>query len=671
MKKYLVCSLIVLFSAGLISQAVAAPEWVDLTGAAQSKAPAVRGQKPVMKIVETRDNSTITLEINVPGFYKETRKAGVADATFVTTEISSKHMEKGLPEIPNLKSFIMLKEGQEASANIVSEDWAEVKMPNSVAPSKGHLTRNVNPSNVEFEYSKFYASKNTFPGMDRKVAISRPFVMRDVRGVEITVNPFQYDNSSKTVKVAKKMRIEVKLSQTRQAALRKAVPYEFAEIYKNSFMNFTPTDVIERLELGNILIIAADQFAAESMPLVEWKKKQGFGVKIAKMSEVGTSANDVFNYIKGEYDKNNIAYIILVGDAEFVPTLLGVKERAASDPCYTKLAGDDHVPDAIISRLSVKTPADVKNQVAKIIHYEQFPDKGDDAKWYRKAVGIASSQGTPTDAERCNWLRDGLMKYNFDVVDQVYDPSASKQKLTAAINEGRSIINYIGHGSKNAWVTSGSSVSDALALKNNRMLPIIWSVACVNGQFEKGSDCFCEAWMKAGTPESPAGAAAIFGSSTNAEWVPPCDMQSEINLVQTTGEKQSSFGALALTGVLKAMQIWGTAPTSSGVMLFEQYNIFGDCSMLVRTNVPNEISYNVKRNGDKVELNVMANQKPVKYARIALSVGEAAELKSCVTDENGNASIVFETLKDEKANAGSITITGMNLVPIIDKTVSL
>jgi len=664
MKKYLVFSVIFILAISLVSPAFAAPEWVALTKGALSK-------MPTMKLVPTRDSNTKIIEITVPGFYREVKRAGSADATFVTTDLSSRHMQKGMPEVPTMKNFIMLKDGENVSAKIISEDWAEIKMKNAAVPSKGHLTRNIDPEKVEFEYSDFYQSKNVFPGMENKVIMGKPFVMRDVRGVELTVNPFQYDNSKKTMMVAKKMRVELKFNSSSRAAAKKAVPYEFAEIYKNSFMNFNPADVIERIELGNILVIAADQFAEETAPLVDWKIKQGFGVKFVKMSEVGSTANDVYAFIKNEYEKTGMAYIILVGDTEFIPTLLGVKERAASDPCYTKLAGDDHVPDAMISRLSAKTPADVKNQVSKIVHYEQFPATGADASWYRKATGIASAEGSPTDYERANWLRDALMKYNFDTVDQIYDPRASKEKLIAAINEGRSIINYIGHGSKTAWVTTYFGNNDALALKNQRKLPVIWSVACVNGQFNGGSDCFCEAWMKSGSAEFPGGAAAIFGSSTNAEWVPPCDMQSEINNVQMAGEKQSSVGALALTGVLKAMQTWGTTPTSSGVMLFEQYNIFGDCSMMVRTDVPGTIKYNAVRKGDKVEVAVTVNGKAAKLARVAITAGECKEAKAAVTNEDGKAVISFETLKDEKATAGSITITGLNMVPVVDSTLAL
>ncbi|HNY12912.1 MAG TPA: C25 family cysteine peptidase [Candidatus Wallbacteria bacterium] len=665
MKKLSLLLLVIAFAVSSIGTAFAASEWVQLTRSAKS------GAVPEMKLITTRSKNVEVIEVTVPGFYRETKPAGNQNAEFTTVGISSKHMEKGLPEIPAMKTFVALPEGAEVEASVISEDWAEIAMKNAAAPSKGQITRNVNPEEVNFEYNDFYNTPNTFPGMDKKVVTSAPFVMRDVRGVEVSVNPFQYDNAKKAMKVAKRMRIELRYKNAvRGAEAKKTVPYEFAEIYKNTFMNFVPTDVIERLELGNILVISHDSMLEEIMPLVEWKKKQGFGVKVAKMSEIGATADDVYKFIKAEYAATKMAYIILVGDSEFVPTLLGVKEKAASDPCYTKLAGDDHVPDAMISRISAKNAAEVKNQVARIIHYEQFPYTGDAAKWYRKAVGIASNQGTPTDFERANQLRDGLMKFNFDVVDQNYDPTASKVKLSASINEGRSLINYIGHGSKTSWVTTSFGNAEALALKNDRMLPVIWSVACVNGAFNGGSDCFCEAWMKAGTPEKPAGAAAIFGSSTNAEWVPPCDMQSEINLVQAAQEKQSSVGALALTGILKGMQIWGTAANSSGVMLFEQYNIFGDCSMQVRNDVPKQAKFTAKRDGDKVVVNVTNGERAVKYARVAVSMGANGQTVTGITGEDGNATLSFNSL-DEKNATGSITVTGQNLVPVVDSTLAL
>ena len=61
--------------------------------------------------------------------------------------------------------------------------------------------------------------------------------------------------------------------------------------------------------------------------------------------------------------------------------------------------------------------------------------------------------------------------------------NCTDQMVSDAVNDGRSVINYIGHGSKTSWVSSRFNTGDIENLENGRMLPYIWSVACVNGDF--------------------------------------------------------------------------------------------------------------------------------------------------------------------------------------------
>ena len=75
------------------------------------------------------------------------------------------------------------------------------------------------------------------------------------------------------------------------------------------------------------------------------------------------------------------------------------------------------------------------------------------------------------------------MEFTYDEIDQIYDPTATDQMVSDAVNDGRSVINYIGHGSKTSWVSSRFNTGDIENLENGRMLPYIWSVACVNGDF--------------------------------------------------------------------------------------------------------------------------------------------------------------------------------------------
>jgi hypothetical protein len=88
-----------------------------------------------------------------------------------------------------------------------------------------------------------------------------------------------------------------------------------------------------------------------------------------------------------------------------------------------------------------------------------------------------------------------------------------------------------------------------------------------------------EAWIRAGDINNPKGAIAAYGASTNASWVPPCDMQNHAIQLLTTREKQT-VGGVCFNGLMYAMDLWGGS-TGEGLKMMEQYNILGDCSMIM------------------------------------------------------------------------------------------
>ena len=175
------------------------------------------------------------------------------------------------------------------------------------------------------------------------------------------------------------------------------------------------------------------------------------------------------------------------------------------------------------------------------------------------------------------------MTHGWTQVDQIYDPGATATMVSNSINDGRGILDYIGHGSGTSWSTSGFSVSNANALTNGWKNPFILDVACMNGQFTL-SECLAEAMLRAGDTLNPKGAIAMYSASTNASWVPPCDMQSQGIYLLTNGRKKS-VGGVCFSGTMYAMDLWGGS-SGEGLKLMEQYHIFGDCSMQLTFGVP-------------------------------------------------------------------------------------
>ncbi|HNW34380.1 MAG TPA: C25 family peptidase propeptide domain-containing protein, partial [Candidatus Ozemobacteraceae bacterium] len=334
---------------------------------------------------------------------------------------------KGEPELPVISGFFMIQNDGAPAIRILDAKFETISLDGSVLPSRGPLSRAEDPSTVPYEFGTSYEKDAWLPADNDLVKAGKPFLFRDIRGVRVTFAPVQYNPVKNQLRIYKSIRIRLEsgpagsTSPTRRRAVISSV---FEPMYKKMFRNFGPmAQRLPRLgENGRLVIVAADELAESVLPLMIWKLKCGIETHIVRLSEIGGSTPEAVKaYLQGEYNSRPFTHVILVGDAQQLPTLKGVKEGADSDPCYVKLAGDDNVPDAIISRISATTPAEVAYQVAKFVNYEQFPSEGADASWYSRLMGVASAEGTPTDYERMNDLRTAMLKSWFTSMDQIYD----------------------------------------------------------------------------------------------------------------------------------------------------------------------------------------------------------------------------------------------------------
>ena len=646
-------------------------EWHGFDG---SKGP----QSAALRSAGTETNFTV--EMAIPGV-EITEKDGYS---FVTIPDAAIRMIKDQPELPLVTTSILLPDRGTPQVILNVKEEVVIDLNAKIAPSKGHLTRDIAIDEVARVEGDVYTNDALYPAAEYKYELGSPYICRDVRGAALRICPVKYNPVTNKMHVLKTASITLAMvpgatGVNEKVRTSNTVDSAFAPIYRNLFINFQNnsknwTDIDEAA--GRAIIICPDQYAENMAPLQEWRATKGLESKLVKVSEIvegdaALTAEGLKAYIKSEYDAGGLTWVMLVGDADVMPTLRGVNERAHSDACLVKLEGDDNIPDAFICRLSCKNGAELDTQVARTISYESAPVTGADAAFYRKATGIASNQGSPTDYARCNELRDIELAWNFDLVDQIYDPSANVAKVTEAVNDGRSLINYIGHGGKDCWVSSRFYNRHVNALENtDGKWPMIWSVACVNGDFAFGGDCFGEAWAKAGTADSPKGAIGIVAASTNMAWVPPCIWQKAIIEDYMVTEVAFTGGAQHHYGLLKACEKYGYGNSSEGVQIVEQCIYFGDSSVTLRNDVPREAVVTVENAGAKnVALKVVAHGRPVAGARVVVST----ELKGGVvatTDANGVANVDFnngiagvETL--------SVTVTGHNLIPVINEAINL
>jgi hypothetical protein len=548
-------------------------------------------------ILNTTPTST-TIEFILNDYDEVSIDVNGTESMFYSIPGNAWLMEKGMPQLPIHRSSIIIPDLATMNFNIISEEYTELgTLP--VMPSKGHITRDIDPSTIPFAFSNFYSINDWYPA--ETILLDKPYIVKDLRGATVQFNPMKYNPVQGKLKICTKLVVEVYDDPSQQVVnpLIRNYPLigtsmEFDDIYKNLFINYGNGyfDYVTVNEQGRLLVIYASEYSNNITPFVNWKVQRGLTTITAEYpTETGNDANSIKDYIQNIYDSpDGLAFIILVGESNQVPTLYGQYEGAPSDPSYTKLAGNDAYPDAFISRISPSSSDNLDYILWKLINYEENPDVGPEAAWYHKGTGVASNEGNPRDWERANWLRDMLLNnMSFTQVDQIYDPGATSLQVTTALNQGRSVINYLGHGSGTSWGTTGFNVSKIYNLSNGTKNPLVIDVSCTNGNFELG-ECMEEAWIRAGDMNDPKGAIASFGSSTLASWIPPCDMQNHSTMLFTT-EQMQTVGGVLFNGIMHAMDLWGGS-SGQGLKLMEQYNIMGDCTILLTPDavVPVELT---------------------------------------------------------------------------------
>lgn len=640
----------------------ASAEWVNLTGEEAGTR---------VNVIESSSIST-TLEFEFNGYYQEAVEIDGEDYLFVQSPDASLLMETGKPQLIRFNTSIIIPDMANMTYEILDAEYTTMKT-DPIMPSKGHFNRNINPADVPYTFDELYNSSDYYP--ETNLITNTPYIVRDLRGMSVHFYPMQYNPGREELKICTSLKVKFypdggePVNPFIRSRSFDGVSREFAPIYQNLFVNYGAAgqryDFIP--EPGRLLIIYASQYEDAIQPLADWKIQKGIPTLLADYpNDTGSGKASIKSYIQNLYDSDeSLTYIILVGEAGEVPYYNSTYNPSVpSDPQYIKLAGNDHYPEAMIGRLSVTGISNCEYVVDKIVSYEQDPYMDDDA-WYHKATGVASNQGNPSDATRMDWIRDMLLDYHYTDVDQIYDPSASATQVTNALNEGRGLLNYLGHGSGTSWGTTGFGVSHIENLDNGDMLPFIVDVACLNGKFSMDT-CMEEAWLRAGSIDDPKGAIASHGSSDNDSWVPPAEMQNHMMELLTT-DQRNTIGGLCYSGVMSVLDDYGGG--GEGHKLVDIKHIFGDPSMVFTSNTPTALTTDhmeiMPVGLSQFEVNITdSDGAPIEEATVCGST-PLGHWAVAYTDENGDATLDFgDPIVD--ITDMTLTTTAYNCMPSIE-----
>ena len=591
MKKRLLFLIVCLVTTHLFSQ-----EWI---GVSQQRPTA-----PKVKLVSDSEEETevcFTLE----GFYKEEVNTSKGLQYIITVPKMASMLEEGSPDLPIFAIPMLIDDRSAMEVQVKKAKYQDFESI-EIAPSKGNLSREIDPNEVPFPYGDAYQHNRFFP--EFQAQLDRPYILRDFRGQNILVYPFAYNPISKTLRVYTHLTLTMRPIGEKGDNIkpnRKSAPVKLSAeanaMYEHRFVNYSKRTAKYNFipDEGEMLVICPDQYRDAMLPFVEWKNVSNRPTTMVSLSDIGgNNANQIKSFILSHYNNpnENLCYVLLVGDYDDItPRSMN---GGRSDIWFGQLEGDDYYPEVFVGRFSVGNVADVENQVAKVIYYERDITINDN--WLSKGIGIGSTEGAgsghnggESDYQHIEYIRDTLMHYTYSEVSQHYQgmgAGTNSTMLSQNFNEGAGICNYCNHGTQTGWYVGSFNNNHVNALVNDYKWPFIWSTACYNGQFD--ANCFAEAWMRATnyTTGAPTGAIGGMFSWTNQPWQPPMTGQDEMVDILCEWRSADQFHhTLAGASLNGNMKILDLHPSDQG-KTHNTWILFGDPSLMLRTDRPTQLN---------------------------------------------------------------------------------
>ena len=265
---------------------------------------------------------------------------------------------------------------------------------------------------------------------------------------------------------------------------------------------------------ADYLIITHGDFYTDVLPLAAYRATQGMRTAVVDVQDVYDEFNygvfdpeaihDFLTYAYGNWTLPAPTYVLLAGDGNYdfknhlgrgeptyIPPFLAYVDpwigEVAADNRYACVAGDAILPDMHLGRLPVKTAAEAAGMVAKILAYEQSPPGGD---WNRDLVFVADN---PDDAAEFYDASEAIADHAVPspyTTEKIYylqpysTAGAVKTALLNAVNDGRLMVNYVGHASIDFWgFEHFLDRANVAGLTNGGKQPFVAPMTCLEGYF--------------------------------------------------------------------------------------------------------------------------------------------------------------------------------------------
>jgi Peptidase family C25/Propeptide_C25/FlgD Ig-like domain/Carboxypeptidase regulatory-like domain len=608
------------------------------------------------------------IHFSLPGYEIEQVVENGKTYQKITYRNEGEILEVGKPDLPCFTRLIAIPNEGNPVFELVS--YEEEILSNIVIYPQQELQSESQSNRTGFTIDEsFYAGGNVFP--QEKIQIGNPAIMRGLRVVNLTINPFQYDPQNQELTVIKNIDVVVRVQDRggenpvqRKMKLSRA----FEPLYKATVLNYD--SIVSRednFQDPSYLFIHTDNHAIddELAALTEWKHQKGFEVSTHSVNN-GTSFSTIKSYIQDAYDnwENPPEFICLLGDASGNFNIAtDYSNGGEGDQGYVRLDGTDILADALIGRLSFEQESELQTIVSKILNYEKVPYMGQ-TDWYTKAVLVGDPSASGTSCiDTKQHVKEIMLQYNQDFEFNEYYSGNYSSGMTTSINAGVSYLNYRGFAGMSGF--DNSSINN---LNNGYMLPIAVFPTCDTGTFASGWEpSRSEKFIRAGSPGQPKGAVAAYGTAT-------LSTHTCFNNIVDAGTYYGIFSdhIFNMGGALNRgkVALYTNYPylTGSYVTDFSYWNsLMGDPGMEIWTGIPQDLVVShdtqIGLGSNIIAVNVKdSNNQPIEGAWVTALLGDDDIFATGYTDSNGD--IILEIYAQDTGSA-SLTVTNHNFIPYL------
>jgi len=549
--------------------------------------------------------------------------------------------EPGAPAIPQLGLFMELAAGSEVrSIEVIPLGIKILELDKPLLPVQQAVPYSQEAGKFIEPKSEYY-SRGIYPSDWLNTYDQGNCGQHTI--LSITINAIQYEAGSRTAYIPTTFDINIETSSGETP--------KFSD-------NLAVAEVLETLGLKRptvrentgYLAIAPLMFQNALMPLLDWRREQGYDVYFRTTEEITTSYEGedlqakIRACISDMQQAYGISYVTLAADHQHIPARFAFafdcaygahvgENDLASDMYYSCLDGNwnadadtlygededevDLYPEVFVGRIPANTAAEMTAYINKLQQYE----KGLIAD-YNRAGGLSMELWDGSASEQCQqYIYDHYFPDNYEI-NFLFGDENSEENAFAMLSAGQNIVQHTGH----AWI-------DVLVLENyghiyvdnvpdltNDWGGMFYSIGCWSNAFD--SESIGETFVR----EQDRCFLGYIGNSSYG-WGSPSAPQFGFSEFYQTEFFRLLFEGddnTRVLGAVQALQKLAFIPYFEGTSIYKwvgyELNLCGDAAAMLYTDNPLELNITASHTAEDAYIQVKGeNNEPLAGAVITFS----------------------------------------------------